>query len=170
MISRRLLSSKLPKFPERGNILFKALRYVQDVDNFQKELQKTPQHKMADELVAKIKDNRELLFLLALFHRELARVGITPDSSHASPSSLLVWAYRFAYVIRLRRLHDLFWDQCHFLEVAEQQHSLGFLPHTIGVLDPKHFPDSYSQLQLGVYNGVDYSRISALGLKPFTSS
>lgn len=141
---------------KRQNFLVRSLEYVKEVDEKQKQLQAAPPQAKAVELVKRIATNKELLLVLSVFHHELAKIGITPDSPPEQRSN--VWQYRLKYLFKLARLHDVFWQLCLEQNISEQTHELGFLPSTIGLLDPAYFErDVYEQIQRGVLGEVDFT-------------
>lgn len=157
-----------PQFKRSGNLLWNALTYVQEVDQYQDKIVKeSPEKDLATQLVSRIEGNAELLSLLLLFHHELDKLGITPTLQRTF-SGGQVWRYRAAYATRLAKIHNIFWDQCRLLEVAKRNHLLGFRPDRIGVLDPAHFDvDDYTQLQAGIFRGTDFRGVEIMGPSRF---
>lgn len=152
-----------PQMKKSGFTIVNALKYVKEVDDYQEQLGKSASaNVLATTLVDRIQDKPELLSLLLLFHHELAKLGITPTSARDF-STLQVWRYRSMYFWKLARIHNVFWDQCRLLDIAERAHRLGFLPTTIGVLDPINFTQYYSELQSGIYKGLDFRHIELMG-------
>lgn len=160
--------SQPPQFSRSGNTLLSALKYVNEVDKFQDSMDKTsPDHAVAAQLVERIQEKPELLSILSLFHYELARLGITQDSSRTFTAAQ-VWRYRAAYVFKLAKIHNIFWELCRQVYVAERHHSLGFSPGKIGLLDPAYFDKSvYTQLQEGRLGDVDFRGVEMLGPSRF---
>lgn len=150
-----------------GYTVINALNYVKEVDQQQEKIATSAtDEERANTLVERITDKPELLSLLLLFHHELAALGITPASPRVF-SAAQVWRYRSAYVWKLARIHNVFWDQCRLLDVAERSHRLGFLPSEIGVLDPAHFSSHYAELQSGVFRSTDFRQVAFLGPSRF---
>lgn len=164
----RYYSIKPPVYKKSGNILVNALNYVRDVEQYQEELSKSASEKLlAEQLLDRIEDQPELLYLLLIFHRELSKIGITPTSSREF-SKGEVWKYRLVYVLKLAKIHNIFWTQCQYFDISEQPHKLGFLPSEIGVLDPKNFDlEAYHQLQQGSYKENSFKDIEVLGVGNF---
>lgn len=162
----RSYSAKPPVYKNTSNILINALNYVKDVEDYQNELLKSSSDAvLAKELLLRICEQPELLFLLLRFHSQLAKIGITPSSSRDFTMAQ-VWRYRFNYVTRLSQLHEIFWTQCRYLNISERQHNLGFLPNKIGILDPKNFElELYNDIQHGIYNGVSFRNMTMLGFR-----
>ncbi|GEQ69102.1 hypothetical protein JCM33374_g2773 [Metschnikowia sp. JCM 33374] len=164
----RRYSIKPPIYKKSGNMLASALKYVKDVEEYQEELSmSSSESNLADELLSRISDQPELLFLLSLFHSELSKIGITATSSRQFTTAQ-VWKYRALYVMKLANIHNIFWTQCQYQNISEREHSLGFSPDKIGILDPVHFgKDAYEQIQQGVYNGTSFKDIEVLGIGKF---
>ncbi|OBA19978.1 hypothetical protein METBIDRAFT_72850 [Metschnikowia bicuspidata var. bicuspidata NRRL YB-4993] len=164
----RSYSLKPPVYKKSANILVNALNYVKDVEEYQEALTKNSvAANLTNELLLKISDQPELLFILLQFHSKLAEIGITASSSREFTTAQ-IWKYRIHYVMKLAQLHDIFWTQCRYLDISEREHKLGFLPTEIGVLDPTNFDkDAYEQLQRGVYNGLNFKHIKMAGLGSF---
>lgn len=153
----------VPTF-RKGNVVLSALRYVKDVDDFQDKIDReTPEKQLATKLMEAIAERKELLQLLSLFHGELARIGITPESKHHEPTLALIWRYRIAYLTKLARVHNIFWDSCQQEGLSERSHKLGFHPKHIGVLDPIHYKEHYEQLQLGQLGEVVFRDVEVIG-------
>lgn len=153
----------VPRY-QKGNVVLSALRYVKEVDDFQDKIDReTPEKQLARKLIEQISTRRELLLLLSLFHGELARLGITPESTHHEPTLALLWRYRMAYLTKLARVHNIFWDSCQQEGVSERNHRLGFHPKHIGVLDPVHYKEHYEQLQAGRLGEVDFRDVEVIG-------
>lgn len=161
------LYSTPPHFKSEGNLLVNSINYVKDVDKFQQDLSKAASEEaLAKQLMSRISHSPELLYLLLMFHHELALLGITPASN--TISRYQVWKYRLAYVLKLARIHDVFWTQCHQQEISQRTHRLGFLPSTIGVLSPLNFEvAAYRQLQTGEFEGVNFKDVEILGRRTF---
>lgn len=156
-----------PQIKKSGFIVINALNYVKKVDDQQEKIvSSTTDEVRASTLVERITDKPELLSLLLLFHHELAGLGITPMSPREF-STLQIWRYRSAYLWKLARIHNVFWDQCRLLDVAERSHRLGFLPSAIGVLDPANFASTYGELQSGVFQGTDFRLVAIMGPSRF---
>ncbi|GBL49236.1 hypothetical protein CJI97_005380 [Candidozyma auris] len=158
--------SNVPQFNKKGNLVLSALKYVKEVDQFQEKIDKeTPEQQLARKLIDNIKSRKELLSLLSLFHEELAQIGITPHTSHQEqkPSVGLKWKYRIAYMMKLARIHNTFWDSCQQEGISQRNHRLGFSPQTIGVLDPVHYKEHYDELQQGKLGDVDFRDVEVLG-------
>lgn len=158
---RRLYST--PKFKKSGNIVVNALNYVKEVDEFQEKIAKeTPEAALAAKLISRIDKNPELLSLLLLFHYELAKLDITPDSTRQL-GQLATLRFKMAMMWKLSRIHNVFWEQCRLADVAERSHRMAFLVQDVGVLDPKHYRDIYDELQSGVFRGQDFRHVEILG-------
>lgn len=156
--------SNVPKFDKSGNFILSALKYVKDVDTFQEKISnETPEQQLARKLITRLEKKKELLLLLSLFHTELARIGITPKTSHKMGNLGLKWKYRVAYLTKLARVHNTFWEQCQQEGVSERSHKLGFLPENIGVLDPVYYKEHYEELQQGKLGDVDFRDVEVLG-------
>lgn len=161
---RALKGTETPKNPKKGNFLLNAFNYVRKVDERMEKLEnETPQRKMISELMPHIDTCPELLAVLLLFHYELALLGITRTSPREfTPAEIR--AYRWAYIFKLQKIHQVFWDQCGFIEIAQHAHTIGFLPSNIGALDPANFSkEQYEMLQRGLYNGVDFRNVMIIG-------
>ncbi|WPK24639.1 hypothetical protein PUMCH_001919 [Australozyma saopauloensis] len=155
--------------PAKGNFLINAINYVKDVDDRMAKIEtETPQKEMAAQLVSLIEKLPELLALLLLFHYELYKVGV----SHSVEREFLpsqIRSYRWAYLWKLSKIHDVFWELCNYLDIAQHPHPLGFLPTNIGILDPANFTtDQYNMLQRGEFNGLSFKDIMILG-SPWSS-
>lgn len=156
-----------PQIKKSGFAVVNALKYVKEVDDHQEKIiNSSTDEERATTLVERISDKPELLSLLLLFHHELAGLGITPSSPREF-STMQIWRYRSAYAWKLARIHNVFWDQCRLLDVAERSHRLGLLPSAIGVLDPAHFQSSYGELQSGVFRGTDFRQVEIIGPSRF---
>lgn len=138
-----------------------------DVDARYESLAQNSSHQeAATQLVDRIEKTPELLALLSFFHGDLRKLGITWNANTSS-----VWGYRMAYVSRLYKIHNVFWDQCRLMNVAQRHHKLGFSPTTIGILDPSNFDkEVYEQLQLGQFRGIDFNDVEVMGMKRRTET
>lgn len=155
-----------PKYDSSKNFLASSLDYVRQVDKYQKELESVSSEKqLAADLVGKISTNPELLCILAIFHHELARIGITPSTTPREREALL-WKYRIKWVFKLLKINSLFWEQCQYTNAATRMHPLKFRDaKDIGILDPVNFDNgTYQQLQRGELNGVDFREMGGLGI------
>lgn len=161
---RVLKAQETPKKAKKGNFLTNAFNYVRTVDERMDKLEnETPQRKMIAELMPHIETYPELLAVLLLFHYELALLGITPTSSRDFTSAQ-IRSYRWAYLFKLQKIHHVFWEQCGFIEIAQHEHRIGFLPSSIGALDPANFTkEQYEMLQRGIYKGVDFRDVFIVG-------
>lgn len=160
-VARRLYST--PQFKKSGNIVINALNYVKEVDEFQEKIAKeTPEAALAAKLISRIDQNPELLSLLLLFHYELAKFDITPDSKRQL-GQLGTLRFKMAMLWKLSRIHNVFWEQCRLADVAERSHRMAFLVQDVGVLDPKYYREFYQELQSGVFRGQDFRHVEILG-------
>lgn len=152
-----------PVFPKKGNLLLNALNYVKEVDNYQKQLsQSGTSQDRATELITRIKDKKQLLYLLSIFHYELSKIGITNQDLDEFRNSIL-WRYRLNWLFKYNKIHNIFWESCQLENVSENNHSLGFNPISIGILDPRNFStDTYKQLQSGKLGSVDFSDVQGI--------
>ncbi|QBM87024.1 hypothetical protein METSCH_B02180 [Metschnikowia aff. pulcherrima] len=159
----RSYSIKPPVYRKSGNVLINALNYVKDVEEYQQEIsENTSDRALASQLMDKISSQPELLLLLLRFHKELSKIGITATSTRDFTAAQ-VWKYRALYAIKLAKIHNVFWTQCQYLDISERDHKLGFLPNSIGILDPVNFETTvYEQLQLGVYKDIKFGDIETL--------
>lgn len=151
-----------PQYKKGGNILANSLKYVRQVDEYQKELEKASSHDKVVELMEKIENHPELLFILATFHYELSKIGINQATDPKSRSKLL-WKYRFNYILKYSKLHNIFWEQCRYANISQHMHVLGFRPLEIGLLDPSNFSEqTYRELQSGKYKDVSFKDIEII--------
>lgn len=154
-----------PVYKKGGNRLANAIKYVNEVDATRKLIDKIPDQAKATVLLERIEGNPELLFYVAMFHHQLAKIGITQNNEDRTS---LLWKYRWSYVTLLKKVHGIFFDLCQVLGVTENKHKLGFTPDKIGILDPNNFTsEQYQELQTGKYKGTDYSEILMIGDNPF---
>lgn len=166
-ILRNVRFYSTPQMKKSGYTVINALNYVKEVDDQQEKIASSATDEVrATTLVERISDKPELLSLLLLFHYELSGLGITPSSSREF-STMQIWRYRSAYFWKLARIHNVFWDQCRLLDVAERSHRLGFLPSAIGVLDPANFSSNYGEIQSGVFKGTDFRKVAIMGPSRF---
>lgn len=152
--------------PKKSGSVAGFFQFMNTVDAQMAKLEnESPERTVAQELMSQIETTPELLALLSLFHYELALLGITPNSARVFTRTQIRW-YKWVYLYKLSKIHDIFWDQCAFLEIALHPHKLGFLPENVGVLDPLNFtPEQYLMLQTGVYNGIDFKDIYIVGTR-----
>lgn len=156
-------SYSTPQFKKSGNILFNALNYVKEVDEFQEKIGLTPEKELATKLVSRVHSHKELLYLLLMFHHDLAKIGISQSSGHLQPLTAVTWRYR-ASLWKLARVHNVFWDQARLVGISERNHKIGWLPDRIGVLDPLNFErEHYRQLQEGKFGETDFRDVEMLG-------
>lgn len=158
-----------PQYSKKGNFIVNSLRYVKDVDQYQEQLVKNVlTAEKSAYLMDQIKASRELLYLLAVFHHELAKLGITPESEPGSRHRML-WRYRVQWLLRLNRIHGVFWETCQIQDISEQDHKLALDPANVGILDPYHFSrEVYDELQTGSYGGVDFHDVDIIAFsRPF---
>lgn len=161
------ISIKTPEYKKDGNIITNSLDYVNKVDETRKQIDLIPSLAKCSVLLSRIDGNPELLFFLALFHHELNKIGINQATEDRSK---LLWTYRLKYLLVLRKIHGIFFDNCKILGVTEHEHRLGFSPETIGILDPKNFSlEEYTELQSGTFNGTKFDDMQMIGTNPFTS-
>ncbi|RLV85843.1 hypothetical protein JA9_001455 [Meyerozyma sp. JA9] len=160
------VAPKVPKYEKSGLLLTKSLKYVRDVDEYQRQIvEQASDAEKAKLLLQKIQGNKTLLYMLANFHSALSNIGI--DRS-AEPSTRPLWKYRWHYVTRLARLSNTFWSQCQLEDLAQHDHRLGTRPDRIGVLDPINFdPEVYNALQTGQYEGTDFRDVQMIGGRTF---
>lgn len=152
-----------PQFKKSGNILASALRYVKDVDAYQDNIEKTtPELELANKLISSIADKPEILLILLLFHSELAKMGITPQSNR-DLKGVQSWKFQWACMWKLHRIHTVFWEQCQLENISERNHPLKRLPQDVGVLDPKYYLLCYQELQSGVFQGTDFRHVEIVG-------
>lgn len=161
-----LVSQNVPKFEKKGLLITNSLKYVRDVDEYQRQLVGlSSDNEKAQLLLERIGGNKTLLYMVSNFHHELSQIGITQTKD---PLSRPLWKYRWLYVSRLARLSNTFWAQCQVEDLAQHDHKLGFSPQNIGVLDPVNFaPDVYQALQQGQYNGTDFREVQMIGGRTF---
>lgn len=147
----------VPQHSKKGNFFVNALNYVKDVDKYQEELVKNAlTHDKTTYLMDQIKNSKELLYLVAVFHHELSKLGISCDSDPVNRHEL-VWKYRLLWMLKLNKIHNVFWEACQNQDISEQDHSLSLNPAKIGILDPHNFKkEDYDQLQTGEFNGIDF--------------
>lgn len=155
-----------PKYDSSKNFLVSSLDYVRQVDKYQKELETGSSEKeLAAELIGKIRNKPELLCILAIFHHELANIGITPSATVQERDALL-WRYRMLYLVKLSKINSLFWEQCQYINIASRSHPIRFKDaKDIGILDPVNFErETYDLLQGGTLGEVDFREMGGLGL------
>lgn len=144
-----------PVYQKSGNFILNALNYVRDADNFQSDLSKSPSQIKVEELLTKIEERPELLYLLSNFLKELLKIGISQDERNISN-----FKYRMYLMWKIGKLHKDFWEACHFEEISTHNHKINLNPNDIGVLDPRNFPtEAYNQLQTGVYNKTSFKHL-----------
>lgn len=153
----------VPQRSKKGNFLVNALKYVKDVDKYQEELVKNAlTNDKTSYLMDQIKNSKELLYLLAVFHHELSKLGISSDSDPVNRQALL-WKYRLLWILKLNRIHNVFWEACQVQDISEQDHALSLNPAKIGILDPYNFKkEDYDQLQTGEFNGIDFRNLEII--------
>lgn len=141
-----------PKYEKRGNILWSSIKYANQIDNYQKVIQKVPDSAKVSQLLQKIKDRPEILKLLSYFLQELHNLNIDQG-----PRAVSKTKYRLYYALKLHRLHSVFWSSCNLLDISSHDHSLNFNPDYLGILDPKNFTEEdYKQICEGEYNGTKF--------------
>lgn len=153
----------VPQRSRTGNFLVNALKYVKDVDKYQEELVKNAlTNDKTSYLMDQIKNSKELLYLLAVFHHELSKLGVSCDSDPVNRQALL-WKYRLLWILKLNRIHNVFWEACQVQDISEQDHALSLNPAKIGILDPYNFKkEDYDQLQTGEFNGIDFRNLEII--------
>lgn len=143
-----------------NNFVFRSLDFVHKVDKQHSELAQASSQAKAAKLMDVIADKPELLYLLALFHSECRKVGLLPENVAERRSS---WRYGLSYVMRLRPIHETFWDMCRLSDVANHHHRLHYSVSDVGILDPQHFPVSvYDQMQRGRLGTVDFRDVETV--------
>lgn len=143
--------------------LVNSIAAANSIDASQLNLENTPQYEVARKLIQEIEKLPENLYLLLFFHHKLAALGITATSPRDfTPAQ--VWRYRAAHVLSLARIHNVFWENCRFVDISNQSHGLGFSPLDIGALDPANFKDEYADLQAGTYKGLDFRDVQLAGM------
>lgn len=146
-----------------------SLNYVKEVDQYQKHLEDIPSTEKSKILMKQIEDHPELLYILAVFHYELSRIGINQANDPAGRAKV-IWKYRLNYMLKYLKIHNIFWEQCQYLNIAQQSHSLNFNLADLGILDPSNFDeDTYNQLQSGKYNDTSFKdmKIISFSKPPF---
>lgn len=158
-----------PQYKKGGNFLVNSLKYVKQVDEYQKQLEGAPSHDKVVELMDKIENQPELLYILSAFHYELSKIGIDQSNDPKSRAKVL-WRYRFNYILKYSKLHNIFWEQCRYSNISQHPHVLPFNPSNLGILDPNNFSkDTYAALQSGTYKDLTFKdvEIIAFSKPPF---
>lgn len=156
-----------PQFKSGRGLVGNSLEYVRQVDATRKQIDAIPTRAKTHVLLERLEGHAELLYYLALFHRQLAAVGIT-QGQLAAQRAQARWRYRVRYFVLLRHIHGILFEHCRVLGITEHLHRLGFSPREIGILDPDHFlAEEYAELQLGVYRGTSYRDMVLIGDNPF---
>lgn len=147
------------------NILTRSLEYVKKVDAEQYKLvhDSSVLNKIS-ELLERISNNKETLYLLALFHDECKKVGIT-HSTEGREKSL---KFFLSYYFRLKPIHNSFWETCQLLGISNHNHKIQCNPMDLGLIDPKNFDAEFlDELKLGVYKGLDFRDVQTFSyVKP----
>lgn len=140
-----------------NNVIFKSLEYVKRVDNQQNQLIQASTQDKIDVLMEKIGKNEELLYMLSLFHYECRKLGIVPENLANRTKSFSFW---YNYLFKLTPINNSFWELCALLNISNHNHKLTRNVSDLGLLDPKNFDKLiYHQLQLGKFNGLDFTEI-----------
>ncbi|CCE78013.1 Piso0_000625 [Millerozyma farinosa CBS 7064] len=140
------------------------LNYVHEVDQRQKELEQTPESQKIISLMNSIEDKPELVYILAAFLHDLKSIGIDQNND-PEVRTKLKWKFRVYYLLKLLKMHNVFWEQCRFLEMSQHRHILNFDPVDIGLLDPSNFPkDVFDELQSGKYKSINLKTIDPVGV------
>lgn len=140
------------------------LNYVHEVDQRQKELEQTPELQKIISLMDLIEGKPELVYILAAFLHDLKSIGIDQNND-PQVRTKLKWKFRAHYLLKLLKVHNVFWEQCQFLEKSQHRHILSFDPVNIGLLDPSNFPkDVYDELQSGKYKNIDLRDVEPVGI------
>ncbi|KAK6201378.1 uncharacterized protein RJT21DRAFT_1321 [Scheffersomyces amazonensis] len=146
-----------------NNIIFRSLNFIKEVDDQQKILASASTESKIEQLIMRISTNEELLYLLALFHYECAKLGFTQNDISSRQMS---WKFRLAYLFKLKPINNSFWDLCHLLELSNRKHSLSMKVNDLGLLDPQHFPkEVYQELQTGEFNGIDFKDVETVSFQ-----
>ncbi|KAK6465511.1 hypothetical protein DFJ63DRAFT_310601 [Scheffersomyces coipomensis] len=149
---------------QNNNFVFKTLKYVQDVDEQQKQLEQAATDSKITQLIERISDNKELLYLLTLYHRECFKLGIAHESIIPVKSRQNNLRFKFWYWFKLKPINDSFWEICHLLNISNHKHGVNFNKiDDIGLLDPNHFPVEFmDQLKTGRFNDVDFRNVEIM--------
>lgn len=142
-----------------NNFIFKSIKYVNDVDEAQHKLvsDSTVENKI-DQLITRISKQEELLYLLALFQSECHKLGIERNIEDRKSS----FKFYLIYYLRLKPIHNSFWDMCHLMGISNNSHKIGPNVKHLGLLDPSNFdPKFLQQLQSGRYGGVDFRHVES---------
>lgn len=160
----RLLYSRPTPYPLKKFSIFEAISYAKSIDEQMDRMKsQTSNEDLVNELLPLIEPYPELLAVLLLFHYELSKLGVTRTSERTF-TPLQIRRYRWAYLLRLRKIHMVFWSQCCALDISQNFHRLGFLPVNVGLLDPANFlKELYDMLQDGIYNDKDFRELPLPG-------
>lgn len=140
-----------------NNVVFRSLNFVKQVDDAHVKLTQAKTSDKVAMLLDQIGSNKELLYLLSLFHFECGKLGISGENALARTPSLKYYWYR---MFKLAPINNSFWELCHLLNISNHNHRLSRNIADLGLLDPKNFSSSvYKQLQSGRYNDVDFSSV-----------
>ena len=153
-----------PQKDAKGGFIARNVKYFNDIDNAYNQTKSIPVKTKTNVLLKAIEKQPELLFYLASFHRALKALGIDQSSKNRDH----VWKYRLKYMFELGQLHQAFFSTSKVLGLTQHEHSLGFSPKNIGILDPANFSkEDYEALQTGVFKGTDYRHINFWGRHSF---
>lgn len=149
-----------PRYSKKGNFIINALNYVNQVDHYQTNLVKNSSiNEKSNELMKQIANKKESLYLLSLFHFELSKIGINNKTPPNERDSISL-KYKFWYLLKFAKIHNIFWETCRFQNISQHNHTLGFSPNNIGILDPWNFNDeTYQQLQSGKLGDIVFKNI-----------
>ncbi|KAG7662377.1 uncharacterized protein J8A68_004148 [[Candida] subhashii] len=132
-----------------------ALVTMQEADAKMAALEATATPVKIAQLIKVIEDKRELLFLLALYHYQCEKIGITRTNADNRQTHKL----KFAAVVwfKLSGINESFWELMYSADLAHHVHNVKYNQQDLGLLDPKNFPeDFYNELKTGIYKGLDF--------------
>lgn len=118
--------------------VFRAIKYIQDVEKQQELLQKTPVEQKVVVLCERIQEYPYIIRTLDRFHLECRKIGINHHSPETRKAGLKYW---FTYIFKLLPLSNSFWSQCDAFDISNNHHRLNMNIKYLGILDPIHYKD-----------------------------
>lgn len=133
---------------------------MKKIDDQQSKLEQASVKDKISLLLEKIAHNRELLYLLASYHNECEKLGITPENTEQRQPSM---KFRLMYMMRLKPIHNAFWEISQLVNISNHQHKLAMDVKDLGLLDPKNFDrDVYDQLQRGKFGETNFKDVETV--------
>lgn len=139
------IGSRLIAYPSIGlyryySRLVDGLKFVKSVDVKTKLLKEAPVKEKIELLLLQIGHLKPHVGLLQELFKLCASVGIVAGNTDLRPKRRTP-SFLFAYLFKIRPIHNAFWDMCRLTDVLQQTHPLHCNPKYLGLLDPINFPE-----------------------------